>query len=140
MIIGAVAIVAESISLAFLFPLGTIERLVVSALHMGVGLILVLVVHVRSTFLAMMDDTEVSIMDCIACPPKAWAAMFRHLPETKKLVTTFVCSIVAMLCSLAILRAIPYSAVFTGPPPEEKPMRSVIVDQILANAGNAEEE
>lgn len=140
MIASSVAIIAEAGSLALLLPINTIERLVVSALHMVIGFALVLVMQCRSTFLAMMDDPEVSMLDCIAFPPKAWAAVFRRLPETKAIATTFTCGATAMFCSLVILRAVPYGAIFGGEPYNPDDVRSVIVDKMLEQAHEAEED
>lgn len=139
MIIGPVSIIAESVSLAMILPLGTIERLVVSILHMLAGIGILGFVHSRATFLAMMDDTEVSMMDCLANPFKAWSAIFRHLPETKNITILFVAAWICMFSSLVILRAIPYHALFEDEWGKSEPLRSVIVEKMLAQGGEEAE-
>ena len=138
-IIGCVGILAEAITLSFLLPLNTWERLICSILHIAGGLICLLVVQVRASFLALMDDMELSAMDCIACPPRAWGAVIRRLPESKNLVTIFFASLMAILMSLFVLRTIPYGAIFGGEPPPK--LKSTIISDVLAQApeGGGEE-
>ena len=136
-IITSIGVLAEALTLSFLLPLDTLERLLCSIMHMVGGILLLIIVQVRATFLAMMDDMEISAMDCVACPPKAWGAVVRRLPESRRLITLLSGSVMAILMSLLVLRAIPYGWLFYGEPPPK--LRSPVVDKVLGQAPAGEE-
>lgn len=136
-IIGCIGILAEAITLSLILPINTIERLVCSILHIVVGVVVLLVAQVRASFLAMIDDTELAILDCIACPPRPWGAVVRRLPDSKRLITMLATGMMAVLMSLIVLRTIPWMAIFNGEVPPK--MKSPVVDKIMGMASGSEE-
>ncbi|MEZ6079319.1 MAG: hypothetical protein R3C56_27720 [Pirellulaceae bacterium] len=75
----------ESIVVVMVLPEFTYERLTISLLHLTVGIVLMLASHLRATFWAMMDDTEVTAVDCIAWPPRPGRPSPHGCPTHRKL-------------------------------------------------------
>jgi hypothetical protein len=130
----------ESIVVVMVLPEFTYERLTISLLHLTVGIVLMLASHLRATFWAMMDDTEVTAVDCIAWPPRAWEAVAARLPDSSPQITMLTTGLMALLMSLIVIRSVPYGALLHSdqPPPKYDSMLQQVVQQakVPAKPGN----
>ncbi|MCA9131632.1 MAG: hypothetical protein KDA45_00685 [Planctomycetales bacterium] len=120
-LLGAnVAVVVESSAAAVFLPLDSLERLVWSAVHLLGGLALFAAFQARGTFLALVDDLEVGIIDCLAWPPKAWESLAQRVPKTAHWFTVASVGLMSVVMSVAVLRAIPYRQMLTSDAPPKK--------------------
>ncbi len=113
-------VLIESIVVVMVLPAFTYERMAISLLHLIVGIVLVLASHMRATFWAMMDDTDVTAVDCIAWPPRAWEAVAARLPDSSPQFTMVTTGLMAIMMSLIVIRSVPYGAMMhSGQPPKK---------------------
>ena len=113
-------VLVESIVVVMVLPEFTYERLAISLLHLIVGIVLMIASQLRATFWAMMDDTDVTAIDCMAWPPRAWEAVAARLPDSSPQFTMVTTGLMAVLVSLCIIRSVPYGAMMHSdqPPPK----------------------
>ena len=106
--------------MALWLPLYSYERLAWSLCHVLGGAVILVVLHCRATVLAISDEVDITFVDCLAWPPKAWSAVVQRLPQTSPQVNMAITAIMAILLSLFVLRSVPYAAIFKSnqPPPK----------------------
>lgn len=126
-----VALLVESIAAAIFLPIDSVERLALSVAHLGIGILCMLLAHAKASLLAMMDDIDTTIVDCIASPPKIWESVVSRLPDSHAVITTFLSGGFAVLMSLAILRTIPYSQLWESDAP--MPRYESLLSKVVRN-------
>jgi hypothetical protein len=133
-------VVAESIAIAAYLPIDSTERLGLSLAHLMLGALALLVCHARASFLTMLEDVSLGVADCIAWPPRAWETVLVRLPDTRRMLYVSSAGLTAMLMSLCVIRAVPYSQLWSSdePPPKYDSLLAKAISQAKKAAPKAD--
>jgi len=135
------AVVAESIAAAVLLPEGSGLRMRWSLWQLFGGFMLALVVHTWAYITALMQDSDYNLLDILIKPIAVWKPVVQQLPGSWPRLSAVSAGLAAILCSLLIIRSIPYERLWDWGPKKKAKVNllGAVMDQAKKLDGESKE-
>lgn len=138
LVAGLVAITAMSITVRFMFPVGTLARPVWAISQWVLGGIIFAGAHLLAYLDAISDDSSLTLMDFLMRPLKSWSHTFHQLPATARRVCIGGWALTAAVMGPTVIGGIPYHMLWELGPEEQ--VGPNLVHAITAAAADVEGE